>query len=97
MKVHNCPSCNTYSQECMIVIQKASHPTEERLKCSVCSWSGMWSDMNVKEIADGEPIPGVAPITDYGVLHSDQIRLRYTGGLCPHCGGVDPLCWCHTF
>ncbi|NQF14571.1 hypothetical protein HPY31_11680 [Brevibacillus sp. HB1.3] len=52
--------------------------------------------MKVREIPD-EPIPGVEPITDYGVLHSDKIRLRYTGGCCPHCGGDDPLCWCHAF
>lgn len=96
MKLHDCPTCNTNSQECMIVIENALHPTAERLTCRICSWSGKWSDMKVREIPD-EPIPGVEPITDYSVLHSDQIRLRYTGGCCPHCGGDDPLCWCHAF
>lgn len=81
MKVHNCPSCNTYSRECIIVIQNALNYSEEILKCSICSWSGKWSDMKVREIPDDEPVPGVEPITDYGVLHSDTARITYTGGL----------------
>lgn len=35
-------------------------------------------------------------VTDYYVLQSDQIRITYTGGCCPHCGGNDPLFWCMT-
>ena len=92
MKVHYCPSCNTYSKDCIIVIQNAPHLSEERLKCSNCSWSGKWSDMEVKEY----DIPFNEGITDYLVLHSDKDRIKYTGGLCPHCGGDDPLCWCQT-
>lgn len=96
MKVHNCPSCNTYSRECILVIRNALNPSEEILKCSICSWSGKWADMKVREIPDGESIPGVEPVIDYGVLHSDTARITYTGGCCPHCGGSDPLCWCMT-
>jgi len=85
----------------MIVIQNAPTFTEELLKCIHCSWSGKWSDMTLREVKLPE-IPGVIsnpdiePITDYYVLHSDQIRITYTGGCCPHCGGSDPTCWCMT-
>ncbi|MGG2026130.1 hypothetical protein AB1282_10550 [Gottfriedia sp. S16(2024)] len=53
-------------------------------------------EVKLPEIPGGIVIPGVEPITDYYVLHSDQIRFTYTGGYCPHCGGTDPLCWCMT-
>lgn len=40
MKVHNCPSCNTYSKECIIVIQNAPHFSEERLvPNNLSTWS----------------------------------------------------------
>ncbi|MEH6937126.1 hypothetical protein V7056_04585 [Bacillus sp. JJ664] len=48
------------------------------------------------EIPGGKSNTDVEPITDYYVIHSDQIRITYTGGCCPHCGGGDPLCWCMT-
>lgn len=101
MKVHDCPNCNTYSRECIIVIQNAPNFSEEILKCSICSWSGKWSEMTVREvklpvIPGGIAISGVEPITDYYVLRSDQIRVTYTGGCCPHCDGSDPFCWCMT-
>lgn len=93
MKIHNCPDCNTYSGECINIIQNAPNHSEEILKCSICSWSGTWSEMKVQDIPH-EVIPGVEPISNYYVLHSDTARITYTGGCCPHCGGSDPFCWC---
>ncbi|WP_158093160.1 hypothetical protein [Gottfriedia solisilvae] len=48
------------------------------------------------EIPVGKTNTDVKPIIDYYVLHSDEIRISYSGGSCPHCGGSDPLCWCMT-
>jgi len=101
VKVHDCPKCNTYSGECMKVIKNAPTFSEELLKCTNCFWSGKWSDMTVREVKLPEIPVGITntdvePIIDYYVLHSDEIRISYSGGSCPHCGGSDPLCWCMT-
>lgn len=92
MKVFDCPTCNTYSKECIIVTYNDIDPNNERLECRLCSWSGKWADMKVREVQE----LGRELYTDYRVLHSDKTRLQMIGSSCPHCGGDDPLCWCKT-